>query len=94
MLTLVAAALAGAIASACRVPNEDHCLHKATDSNAWCAENEEGRDFCSPCEAENHGCVKEEPSEKECPEYTVPPLEETGTESGTGTDTGTDTGTG
>lgn len=83
-----------ATVSGCRVPNEDHCLHKAVDSNEWCAENEEGRDFCSPCEAEHHGCVKEEPTEKECPEYTVPPLEETGTGTGTGADTGTDTATG
>jgi hypothetical protein len=87
-----------AIVAACRVPNTDHCLHQAIDANAWCVDHEEGRDFCSPCEAEHHGCVNEEPTEDECPEYSAPAPAETGSDTGdvtgTGTDTGTDTDTG
>lgn len=86
-----------ALAFACRIPNENHCLHKAADQNEWCAENEEGRPFCSPCVGGHHGCVKEEPTEDECPEYTVPVPEETGTdggESGESGETGTDGTTG
>lgn len=70
----------------CRLPNEDHCLHKDEDANAWCARRDADRPFCSPCEGEQQGCVATEPTEASCPEYTSP-----GTD--TGTDDGTDTGT-
>jgi hypothetical protein len=85
----VAALVLGSLS--CRVPNEDHCLHKAVDANSWCATKDEDRPFCSPCEAERHGCVKTEPTAKECPAYSASPSE-TGGDTGTGTDTGTDTG--
>lgn len=81
---------------ACTVPNPDHCLHKDFDSNAWCAENQEGRPYCSPCEGENNGCVATEPTESECPSYSVPPADEgteTGTDGGSESDTGDGGGT-
>lgn len=89
---LAVAAVAGALAS-CRVPNRDHCLHKAVDSNAWCASIDEERSFCSPCEAEHQGCVKDEPTAEECPAYSAAPADETGSSSGSESGTGTD-GTG
>ncbi len=55
---------------ACHVSNDDHCVHKAIDSDAWCAENVAGRGYCSPCVAEQHGCVAERPDAAECPDYT------------------------
>jgi hypothetical protein len=84
---------------ACKVPNLDHCLHKATDANGWCEEEHPELPYCSPCEAENNGCVGTEPTEESCPEYAPSSTDETGSGSGTGspTDTGTgsptDTGT-
>jgi hypothetical protein len=68
--------------AACTLPNPDHCLHRSADANAWCAEHEPTRPFCSPCVAENHGCVTESPTPAECPEYTAEPVEsESGSES-------------
>ena len=66
----------------CVVPNPDHCLHRAIDANAWCAETFDDRGFCSPCEAENFGCVGAEPTAQECPSYS--PAAPSG-----GSDTGT-----
>jgi hypothetical protein len=54
---------------ACRISNEDHCVHKAIDSDAWCAEEVPGKPFCSPCEAAEHGCVAARPDDEDCPEY-------------------------
>ncbi|PCC68113.1 hypothetical protein SAMN02745121_04542 [Nannocystis exedens] len=54
---------------ACRIPNPDHCVHKDVDSDAWCAENSPARPFCSPCEAEGHGCVAAAPDPEACPAY-------------------------
>ncbi|GEM_PF-6089461 len=54
---------------ACKIPNPEHCLHKAADSNRWCAENSPSRTYCSPCEAVNHGCVALEPDPLLCPSY-------------------------
>lgn len=69
-------AFAGALAfAACTLPNPDHCLHRSADANAWCAEHEPDRPFCSPCAGENHGCVAEAPTLAECPEYTADPVE-------------------
>ena len=81
--------LALAFTGACRISNEDHCVHKALEADAWCAENVEGRPFCSPCEAEQHGCVAERPDTADCPEYTPDShtLGETGATEAT-TDTG------
>lgn len=62
--------LALALAGACRISNEDHCVHKALEADAWCAENVAGRPFCSPCEADQHGCVAEQPDDADCPGYT------------------------
>ncbi len=70
---------------ACRLPNEDHCLHKDVDANGWCAQQDPDRPFCSPCAEDRNGCVATEPTEESCPSYTSP-----GTD--TGTDTDTDTG--
>lgn len=58
-----------ALAPGCRISNDDHCVHKAIESDAWCAENEPGRPFCSPCEGERHGCVEDPPDADECPAY-------------------------
>lgn len=54
---------------ACEVSNEDHCVHKAIESDAWCAAEVPGKPFCSPCVAEQHGCVAKQPSEASCPRY-------------------------
>lgn len=77
--------------SACVMPNPNHCQNLALDPNVWCsAHYGEDRPFCSPCTAEHNGCVSEEPSEAECPEYSPRPASETDTGA---TDTGaTDTG--
>lgn len=68
--TLLALALGCALGLGCRISNEDHCVHKAIESDAWCAENEPKRPFCSPCAAARHGCVADPPDPDECPEYT------------------------
>lgn len=65
---LAAAALAGGALGACRDINPDHCLHKAEDADAWCSVNTTGTPFCSPCVADNHGCVADPPGEDGCPE--------------------------
>ena len=85
-------ALGGA---SCILPNPDHCLHKAVDTNAWCAEAHPDRPWCSPCEATHNGCVAEEPSPESCPEYSASPPADTGTDSDSDSDSdsGTDTGT-
>ncbi len=68
--TLGLAALLGlALGLACRVSNEDHCVHKSLDSDAWCAEAVPGKPFCSPCEAVDHGCVAARPNDDDCPAY-------------------------
>jgi len=54
---------------ACEVSNEDHCVHRAIESDAWCAAEVPGKPFCSPCVAEEHGCVAEQPSKASCPRY-------------------------
>ncbi|HEY8379021.1 MAG TPA: hypothetical protein VIK91_21160 [Nannocystis sp.] len=56
-------------ACACRLPNEDHCVHKADDSDAWCAAYDPKLPYCSPCVADQHGCVAEQPDPAECPAY-------------------------
>ncbi len=58
------------LAPGCEVSNEDHCVHKAIESDAWCAEAVPGKPFCSPCEVAEHGCVAEQPSAASCPRYT------------------------
>lgn len=67
--TVISFAL-GLVLGACRISNEDHCVHKAIEADAWCAENVEGRPFCSPCAADEHGCVAERPDSEDCPAYT------------------------
>jgi hypothetical protein len=58
---------------ACRVDNPEHCLHKGANPHAWCkAESQGERSFCSPCEGDAHGCVAEEPRERDCPSYEPP----------------------
>jgi hypothetical protein len=61
--------LALGLAPACEVSNEDHCVHKAIESDAWCADEVPGKPFCSPCAAAEHGCVAEQPSAASCPRY-------------------------
>ena len=88
---------------ACRLPNRDHCFNAAIDGDAWCAEEDPERPWCSPCAYDDahHGCVAEQPNAEECPLYTSPAVT-SGTETGMGTETetgaetgmDTDTGTG
>lgn len=79
---------------ACQLPNPNHCQNIAVDANAWCASVYTDEPFCSPCEADNNGCVAAEPKRDDCPAYTAPAAETgTGTGTGTGTDTDTDTST-
>lgn len=66
---------AGLLAAACTLPNPDHCLHRSADANAWCAEHEPERPYCSPCAGDHHGCVAESPIPAECPEYSAEPVE-------------------
>lgn len=72
-------------AVACKVSNEDHCVHRAIESDAWCADAEPERPFCSPCVAAHHGCVAERPTPAACPEYTP--------DSATDADSGSDAST-
>lgn len=65
-------------AAACRLPNPDHCVHKAVDSDAWCAENVPARPHCSPCAHDDHGCVAAPPDPEDCPTY-APDAASTGT---------------
>ena len=69
LLILLIASLAAAASHACRLPNEDHCVHKAIDSDAWCAKTFPDRPYCSPCAAEDHGCVMLQPTPSVCPAY-------------------------
>jgi hypothetical protein len=75
---LLAALGLGLTLGACRISNEDHCVHKALEADAWCAENVDGRPFCSPCEADEHGCVAEQPDPGDCPAYTPDSASDTG----------------
>ena len=59
-----------ALGLACHISNEDHCVHKAIEADAWCAAQDPARPFCSPCEAPAHGCVATRPTSDECPAYT------------------------
>jgi hypothetical protein len=68
-----------ALGLACKISNDDHCVHKAIESDAWCAEFDPVRPFCSPCEAVDHGCVADQPDPAECPDYTPDSLATTGT---------------
>ncbi|MBK7828899.1 hypothetical protein [Nannocystis sp.] len=58
-----------ALGLACHISNEDHCVHKAIESDAWCAAQSPARPFCSPCEAQGHGCVAVAPDPEVCPAY-------------------------
>lgn len=82
-----------ALAAACTLPNPDHCLHRSADANAWCAENEPGLAYCSPCSAEHHGCVAESPTAAECPEYSAEPIESDSDSADSGSDSGSDSTT-
>ncbi|EDM75280.1 hypothetical protein PPSIR1_41279 [Plesiocystis pacifica SIR-1] len=86
-LTLACFALglgAGLLGPSCVLPNPDHCLHKAVDTNAWCAEQDAERPYCSPCAGDHHGCVAEEPTQSSCPEYSAPAPAEADTDTDTG----------
>lgn len=72
------------VAFGCRISNDDHCVHKAIDSDHWCAENVPDRPFCSPCEAEQHGCVAARPDEDECPAYTPDDASSSGSDGSSG----------
>ena len=52
---------AGAIASACRVPNPEHCSNQDQAGNDYCAGVNSATPFCSPCHEKNHGCLPFEP---------------------------------
>jgi hypothetical protein len=96
MLPAFALGLCLAVADGCTIANPNHCFNIAADTNAWCATVHPEQPYCSPCAAENDGCVADEPDPEECPAYTAPPAESGtgGSESGTETDTGTETETG
>jgi hypothetical protein len=70
-LRAAAAWLALLSLQACRIANPNHCLHKdaSGDGNAWCRMAEPQLPYCSPCAAENHGCVASEPTPQSCPDY-------------------------
>lgn len=70
MLVLLAMVILGlGLGLGCEVSNEDHCAHKAIESDAWCADAVPGKPFCSPCAAAEHGCVAEQPNAATCPRY-------------------------
>lgn len=70
MLALLAMIIIGlGLGLGCEVANEDHCAHKAIESDAWCADAVPGKPFCSPCAAAEHGCVAEQPNAATCPRY-------------------------
>jgi hypothetical protein len=92
-LLLLPAFALGASAGACTLANPNHCFNLAIDPNAWCEAVHPDEPFCSPCVADNNGCVAQEPDPDECPTYTQPPATGTDTGGESGTDTGTDTGT-
>ena len=73
--------ITGSLLLSCKVPNLDHCYNRATFPNSWCIENHESRPYCSPCEAEQNGCVREEPDPEECPEY-IPGTDDAPTDDG------------
>lgn len=73
---------------ACEVSNEDHCIHKAIEADAWCAAEVPGQPFCSPCVAEQHGCVATQPTAATCKRYTPDSAASTGD-----TDTSSDAST-
>lgn len=75
-----------ALGLACHISNDDHCVHRAIESDAWCAAQDPARPFCSPCEAQAHGCVAAAPDPDACPAYSPDG------ETMTGTDTATSTG--
>ena len=60
------------LGGACQLPNPDHCFNLTDQPNTWCAKRDAARPFCSPCAAQDYGCVEVEPSEEECPLYTTP----------------------
>ena len=60
---LAALALSLTAGASCILNNFDHCVHRGGSS--WCEEQDGDRDFCSPCEASNDGCVSEEPTEED-----------------------------
>lgn len=66
------------LVAACTLPNPDHCLHRAADADAWCAQADSARPYCSPCASEHHGCVAELPLE--CPTYSPAPSDESSSE--------------
>lgn len=68
----------------CEVSNDDHCVHRAIESDAWCASEVPGKPFCSPCAAAEHGCVAEQPSPASCPRYTPDSVASTGASATTG----------
>jgi hypothetical protein len=83
----------GVGASACTLPNPNHCYNLAADPHVWCtAHYGEERPYCSPCTAEHNGCVSEPPSEDECPGFSRPAETESGAETETGSETETETG--
>ncbi len=53
--------VAGVNASACRVPNPEHCSNQDQSGNDYCAGVNSATPFCSPCHEKNHGCLPFEP---------------------------------
>ena len=86
-LPAFALGLLTSLIGSCTIANPNHCYNLGIDTNAWCAAVHPEQPYCSPCEADNNGCVADEPDPDDCPAYTAPQ------ESGTGTETaGTETG--
>lgn len=49
------------VASACQVPNPEHCSNQDQPGNDYCAGVNSATPFCSPCHEKNHGCLPFEP---------------------------------
>lgn len=87
LVCFVATGSGALAASACELPNPDHCINRSSDANAWCAERDPAFAYCSPCYEFNAGCVAREPTPERCPAYGQPA--QTGTETGTMSTSGT-----
>lgn len=59
------------LAQSCRIADPEHCLHKASQPDAWCAETWPEAPYCSPCLAssDHNGCVPAQPDPDVRPDY-------------------------
>lgn len=57
----MALALGVVLGLACKIPDPDHCANQSEPANAWCNAHYNSKSYCSPCIADNNGCVEFEP---------------------------------